>query len=80
MMMPEYAGIGEAKRLPKSGPDRVRACVWYSEALDRGLDHDSALREVSRLFWMFYAYKDMGILENLGPTVAGIPIEFAGEE
>lgn len=80
MTIPEYASALAFKRLPKNGPDRVRACVWYSDAFDKGLTHEEALRFISRNFWMMYCYKEQGILDKLGPAIAGVPVEFVGEE
>jgi len=79
-MIPKYAKLTGDVILPKGGPDRVRFCMWYADAMDEGKDHFESLRQARRYMWMMYCYKEQGILNKLGPSVGGIPVEYLGEE
>lgn len=75
--MPEY--LAKGARLPKSGPDRVRLCIWYADALDKGLEHNEALENARMSLRLMHWYIEGGCAIELGPTVGGIPPEFIGE-
>ena len=77
-MIPEYTKKGA--RLPLGGPDRVRLCIWYADALDKGRSHEDALEDARDLLKLLHWYSAAGIAEKLGPIVGGIPFEYLGEE
>lgn len=77
---PEYARFGGGKRiLPRGGPDRVRFCIWYSNALDEGKTHDEALEHAAGTMRLLYAYAEAGLLKP-GSVEGGIPVEHLGED
>lgn len=77
-MIPEYTKKGA--RLPLGGPDRVRMCMWYAEALDKGLSHEDAVEAARSLLKLLHWYAAAGIAKNLGTIVGGVPVEYLGEE
>ena len=75
---PRYAQP-HSNELPKGGPDRVRFCVWYAEALDSGLADDEARARARSLMRFFYICVSMGCAEQIGPTAGGVPVDYTGE-
>lgn len=80
MTLPAYARpFGDDDLpLPKGGPDRVRFCLWYSDALTEDTDHFQALKIARRSMWMFYIYVEAGIIKP-DDIAGGIPAKFRGE-
>lgn len=76
MPLPEYTKRGA--RLPIGGPDRVRFCVWYSDAIEK-MEHAEALEEARAILRLFHMYAAAGIAEKVGPLAGGVPVQFIGE-
>jgi hypothetical protein len=75
--LPEY--LDKGARLPRGGPDRVRLCFWYADELDKGKEHTEALEVARNYLRLMHWHIAFGCAVELGPTAAGIPIEFIGE-
>lgn len=75
--IPEYCTPGA--RLPKGGPDRIRFCFWYADALDKGLEHAAAIEDARQLLRLFYWYAAFGGADLLGSHAGAVPVALRGE-
>lgn len=73
---PQY--LGHPRRLPKHGPDRVRFCVWYGDAIADGKNDDEARQHAFGCLELMYFYILGGLGEKIG-NPGGVPIDALGE-
>lgn len=76
----EYpAYLEHPRRLPKAGPDRVRFCVWYGEAIADGKNDEDARNHAFGCLQLMYFYILGGLGDKIGVAPGDVLIEHLGE-